>query len=319
MSKTPLVTHIYTADPSAHVFGGRIYIYPSHDLDLEADENDLGDQYAMTDYHILSQDHPGAPVTDHGEALHLRDVPWASKQMWAPDATYANGRYYLYFPARDRAGIFRIGVATSPKPEGPFVPEKSPIEGSFSIDPCVFKDDDGAFYLYFGGLWGGQLQCWQTSAFDQNGAEPELESAALSPKVARLSADMLSFAERPKDVALLDAQGAALKSGDHDRRYFEGPWVHKHNGLYYFSYSTGNTHQIVYATSTSPEGPFTFRGQILSPAIGWTTHHSIIEHGGRWWLYYHDSSLSGGISHKRCVKVQELRYNADGTVQPLTP
>lgn len=118
VSKSPLVTHLYTADPSAHVFAGKIYIYPSHDVDQVMEENDLGDQYAMTDYHVLSQDNPNGPVADHGEALHLRDVPWASKQLWAPDATEANGRFYLYFPARDKAGIFRIGVATSNQPQG---------------------------------------------------------------------------------------------------------------------------------------------------------------------------------------------------------
>ena len=104
MARPPLVSHIFTADPSAHVFAGRIYIYPSHDLNLEVEENDLGDQYQMTDYHVLSQEHPDGPATDHGEALHLRQVPWASRQMWAPDAAYALGRYFLYFPARDRDG-----------------------------------------------------------------------------------------------------------------------------------------------------------------------------------------------------------------------
>ncbi len=279
----------------------------------------MGDQYAMTDYHVFSQDHPEAPVTDHGEALHLRDVPWASKQMWAPDAAQANGRYYLYFPARDRAGIFRIGVAVSSRPEGPFVAEANPIAGSFSIDPCVLKDDDGSFYIYFGGLWGGQLQCWQGDNFDAQGAEPPVESPALCPQVAKLTADMLQFSGIPNDVVITDEAGAPLESGDHARRYFEGPWVHKYNGLYYFSYSTGNAHTLVYATGTSPLGPFTFRGRILNPVIGWTTHHSIVEHGGRWWLYYHDASLSGGISHKRSVKVQEFFYGPDGSILTLDP
>jgi beta-xylosidase len=319
VTRIPLISHIYTADPSAHVFNGKIYLYPSHDLDQEAEENDLGDQYAMTDYHVFSQENPESPAIDHGEALHLRDVPWASKQMWAPDAAFANGRYYLYFPARDRAGIFRIGVATSPRPEGPFVAEKEPIAGSYSIDPCVFRDDDGTHYLYFGGLWGGQLQCWQGDSFDAQGAEPSPELPALCARVAKLSPDMLAFATTPANVLLTDDTGKPLTAGDHDRRYFEGPWVHKYRGTYYFSYSTGNTHTLVYGTSSSPLGPFQFRGTILSPVIGWTTHHSIVEHQGRWWLYYHDASLSRGASHKRCVKVQELFYAADGSILSLSP
>ena len=319
MARKPLVSHIFTADPSAHVFGGRIYIYPSHDLSLEVEENDLGDQYQMTDYHVLSQDSPDAPATDHGEVMHLRDVSWASRQMWAPDVAFSNGRYYLYFPARDKEGIFRIGVASGTKPEGPFTPEPTPIKGSLSIDPCVFRDDDGTFYMYFGGLWGGQLQCWATGKFVADATTPPVDQPALCPKIARLTPDMLQFVEPPRDLPILDASGSLLKAGDTHKRYFEGPWMHKYRGTYYLSYSTGDTHTLVYATSKSPQGPFTFRGRILSPVVGWTTHHSIVEFKGRWYLYYHDATLSGGISHRRCVKAQELFYEADGSIRPMDP
>ena len=316
--KRALVTHLYTADPSAHVFEGKIYIYPSHDLDEEVEENDRGDQYRMTDYHVFSQTDPEAPAADHGEALHLRDVPWASQQMWAPDAAFRDGKYFLYFPARDKQGIFRIGVATSLRPEGPFVAQPLPIKGSFSIDPCVFSDDDESFYMFFGGLWGGQLQCWTENVFDKDAPPPSPGQLALLPKMARLTPDMMEFDHSPRDVSIIDETGALLKAEDIQRRYFEGPWVHKYKGLYYFSYSTGDAHTLVYAPSEKLEGPYTFRGRLLDPVVGWTTHHSIIEHGGRWWLYYHDSSLSGGKSHKRCVKVQELHYNADGSIRPMT-
>lgn len=324
MTRQPLITSFYTADPSAHVFEGKIYIYPSHDLDLEVEENDFGDHYAMTDYHILSQESPEGPAKDHGEALHVRDVPWASKQMWAPDAAYKNGRYYLYFPAKDKEGVFRIGVATATRPEGPFKAEPEPIKGSFSIDPCSFVDENGEAYLYFGGVWGGQLQCWQTGKFlpDTKGPQGQMPGAgelALTPKVAKLTGDMLQFAETPRDVVIVDEQGAPLLGGDTDRRYFEGPWMHKYQGTYYLSYSTGDTHRLVYATAKTPYGPFTYRGQIMTPPIGWTTHHSIVEFKGRWWLYYHDSSLSKGVSHRRCVKVQELFYEADGTIRLMNP
>ena len=315
MNKTPIVSHFFTADPSAHVFEGRIYIYLSHDLDVTVQENDRGDQYGMTDYRVISQAHPGASAIDHGEALHVRDVPWASRQLWAPDAAFRQGRYYLYFPARDADGIFRLGVATSLRPEGPFRAEPTPIEGSFSIDPCVLGDDDGEFYIYFGGLWGGQLQCWPTGGFSEAALEPRGNLPALNPKVAKLRADMLQFSAPPRDARILDEEGCPLKGGDTKRRYFEGPWVHKYRGTYYLSYSTGDTHYLVYATSDAPTGPFTFRGRLLTPVLGWTTHHSIVEFDGRWWLYYHDASLSGGISYKRSVKVQELFYEPDGSIR----
>ncbi|MBN2235820.1 MAG: family 43 glycosylhydrolase, partial [Opitutales bacterium] len=116
----PLIRHLYTADPSAHVFEGKVYIYPSHDREGDIEDNDLGDQYDMVDYHVFSLDNVAGPVTDHGVALSVEDIPWVSKQLWAPDAAFKNGRYYLYFPARDKNHVFRIGVAVSDRPEGPF-------------------------------------------------------------------------------------------------------------------------------------------------------------------------------------------------------
>jgi len=317
--KHPLVDHIYTADPSAHVFEGKLYIYPSHDLDLDIPSNDNGDQYAMEDYHVLSLDDFDSPVIDHGQVLHMKDVPWVSKQMWAPDCAFKNNMYYFYFPARDKDGNFRIGVATSPNPAGPFKPEPNYIEGSFSIDPAVLVDDDGRAYMYFGGLWGGQLEKWQTGTFKPDAMGPAGDEPALGPRVAELTDDMLSFKEPPQQVQILDENGKPITAGDEDRRYFEGPWMHKYNGYYYLSYSTGTTHYLVYAISKNPKGPFVYKGRILEPVIGWTTHHSIVEFKGKWYLFYHDSSLSGGIDNKRCVKYTELKYNPDGTIQAIKP
>ncbi|TVY07446.1 glycoside hydrolase family 43 protein [Paenibacillus cremeus] len=317
--KEPLVTHIYTADPSAHVFEGKIYIYPSHDIDHDGPTNDNGDQYAMEDYHVLSMEDFHSPCVDHGIALHLNDIPWASKQLWAPDAAYKNDTYYLYFPARDQEGIFRIGVATSASPSGPFTPQEHYIEGSFSIDPAVFIDEDDKAYMYFGGLWGGQLEKWQTGTFDPNAVGPAATEPAFGPRMAELNEDMLTLKAAPQEISIVDSDGKPILAGDEARRYFEGPWVHKHNGYYYLSYSTGTTHCLVYAISKSPQGPFVFQGTILTPVIGWTTHHSIVQFNEKWYLFYHDCSLSGGVNHKRCVKYTELSYREDGTIETIDP
>ena len=319
MSNQPLITDLFTADPSAHVFQGRVYVYPSHDRETAIPENDNGDQYDMDDYHVFSLESLPGPVTDHGVALTLADVPWASRQLWAPDAAVKDGVYYLYFPARDQEGIFRIGVAVSSVPEGPFAADPEPIPGSYSIDPCCFVDDDGQAYLYFGGIFGGQLQCWESGRFDPGGEEPSGAAPAVLPRVARLGEDMRSFAGEIRPLPVLDAGGALLRADDHERRFFEAAWMHKRDGVYYFSYSTGDTHFLVYATGDSPLGPFTYRGRILDPVIGWTTHHSIIEFEGKWYLFYHDASLSGGQNHLRCVKATELFYGADGTIHPAAP
>jgi len=320
----PLVKHIYTADPSAHAFDGKVYIYPSHDIDAGIPEDDFGGHFGMEDYHILSMKSPtDKKATDHGVALHVKNVPWAEKQFWAPDAAYKNGTYYLYFPAKAKNGAFYIGVATSKKPAGPFKAQPKAIKGSFSIDPAVFVDDDGEAYMYFGGLWGGQLQRWQTGKFIKKVQKPtDLEPAdnepALCPKVARMRGDMLEFAEKPRDIVILDEKGKLILAGDHDRRFFEASWMHKHNGTYYYSYSTGDTHFICYATADNPYGPFTYRGVILKPVVGWTNHHSIMQWKGKWFLFYHDSTLSKGKTHLRCVKVMPLTHKKDGTIKTMS-
>jgi len=315
----PLLEHIFIADPSAHVFDGRIYIYPSHDIEAGVPFNDDGAHFAMEDYHVVSMDHPGAEAVDHGVALHVRDVPWAERQMWAPDCARKDGKYYLYFPAKRPDGIFQIGVAVSEQPTGPFTAQPQPIAGSYSIDPAVFGDDDGEFYLYFGGIWGGQLQKYRDNAYGAAHEEPAAHEPALQPRVARLRRDMLELGEEPRPVRILDQDGNELLAGDNERRFFEAPWLHKHAGKYYFSYSTGDTHLLCYATGDSPYGPFTYQGRIMNPVIGWTTHHSICEFEGRTYLFYHDSSLSGGVTHLRSVKVTELHYDDDGKIVTIEP
>jgi hypothetical protein len=315
----PLVTHIYTADPSAHVFDGKLYIYPSHDIDAGIPFNDNGDHFGMEDYHVLRMDSPDSKAEDCGVALHVKDVPWAERQMWAPDAATKDGKYYLYFPAKRTNGLFQIGVAIGDHPAGPFKAEPEAIEGSYSIDPAVYRDDDGEHYIYFGGIWGGQLQCYRDNTYSPDYQEPTANEPALGPRVARLSADMKQFAETPREVVILDEQGQPLLAGDHERRYFEGPWMHKYQGKYYLSYSTGDTHFLCYATSDNPYGPFTYQGQILTPVVGWTTHHSICEFEGKWYLFYHDSILSGGVTHLRSVKMTELKYDDQGRIVTIEP
>lgn len=315
----PLVSHIYTADPSAHVFNGKIYIYPSHDIDAGIPFNDNGDHFGMEDYHVFSMEDISSKAVDNGVALHVNDVPWAEKQMWAPDAACKNGKYYLYFPAKNTNGIFQLGVAISDSPVGPFIPEKEAIKGSYSIDPAVFEDHDGKHYIYFGGIWGGQLQKFRNNIYDENNEEPTSNEKALGPIVARLREDMLEFDEEPKEIKILDENGNELLAGDNDRRFFEASWVHKYNGKYYFSYSTGDTHFICYAIGDNPYGPFTYQGRILNPVVGWTSHHSICEVEGEWYLFYHDSSLSKGVTHLRSMKVTKIDYLEDGSIITIDP
>jgi beta-xylosidase len=210
-------------------------------------------------------------------------------------------------------------VAIGERPEGPFVPEPQPIAGSYSIDPAVLSDDDGAFYMVFGGIWGGQLQQYRGNVYSSANKEPAADEPALGPRIARLRDDMKQFDESPREISIVDETGQPLLAGDHERRYFEGPWMHKYRGRYYLSYSTGNTHLLCYAIGDNPYGPFTYQGQLLTPVVGWTTHHSICEFGGRWYLFYHDAILSGGESHLRSVKVTPLHHDDAGRIGTIHP
>jgi hypothetical protein len=317
--KTPryLVDHIYTADPAVHLFEGKLYIYPSHDVESSILENDNGDHFDMRDYHVFSMESIDGAVVDHGVVLDVKDIPWAGRQLWDCDVAFKDGKYYMYFPLKDQTDIFRIGVAVSNRPEGPFVPMDSPMKGSYSIDPCAFRDDDGSYYIYFGGLWGGQLQRYRHNKAIECGCEPADDQPALPSRVVKLSDSMLEFGEEPRELHIVDENGDLLKAGDHDRRFFEASWMHKYEGKYYFSYSTGNTHRLCYAVGDSPYGPFTYKGVILTPVVGWTTHHSIVEFKGKWYLFHHDCVPSGGKTWLRSLKVVELEYREDGTIQTI--
>jgi hypothetical protein len=322
----------YMADPSANVFNDRLYIYPSHDRDSGEAFDDDGGHFQMRDYHVLSLDDvENGEITDHGVILDVDQVEWAEKQMWDNDVIEKNGKYYLVFSAKDYNGVFHLGVAVADKPEGPFIPEPHPIRGSFSIDPCLFKDDDGSIYCYYGGLWGGQLQWYsltpQASANEEGvvmGPAPDkktpmflpADSPAVPSLMAKMSDDMLQFAEAPHPVVILDENGEPLKASD-PHRFFEASWMHKHNGKYYFSYSTGDSHYLCYAIGDSPYGPFTFKGVILDPVVGWTTHHSIVKFKDEWFLFYHDCVPSNDTTWLRSLKVQKLYYNDDGTIKKV--
>ena len=145
------------------------------------------------------------------------------------------------------------------------------------MDPAVFKDDDGKYYMYFGGLWGGQLQHWKTG---QAGAKDDRAARMTSRRCIRkwrACRDMVELRREAEGLEILDENGKPLLAGDHERRFFEASWMHKYKDNYYFSYSTGDTHFISYAMGKSPYGPFTYKGAHPEPVLGWTNHHSIVE------------------------------------------
>lgn len=282
--QNPFIRHMYTADPSARVWAdGRLYVYASHDI-APPRGCDLMDQY-----HVFSTDDMVNWV-DHGEILRSSQVPWGRPEgglMWAPDCAYKDGTYYFYFPhpsGTEWNKTWKVGIATSSKPASDFK-VKGYIENlgdAFAmIDPCVFVDDDGQAYFYYGG--GGRCTG------------------------AKLKDNMVEL-----DGSLQEMQGL--------EDFHEATWVHKYNGTYYLSYSDNNpgANRKRYATSKSPLGPWTYRGIYMDPTECDTNHGSIVEYKGQWYAFSHDSSLSGK-GNLRSICVDKLEYNADGTIKKVIP
>ncbi len=271
----PFITDQFTADPTARVFEGRVYVYPSHDIREPAGYTGRPNWFVMEDYHVFSSDNL-TDWTDHGVILTQKDVPWADPAgfaMWAPDCVFKDGKYYFYFPAKAKDGSRRIGVATSDSPAGPFKPEPNYMQGVFGIDPGVLIDKDGSAYLY----WGSR--------------------DALV--MAKLKANMLEIDGEPKPIDNLPKKGLQ-----------EGPFTFERKGTYYLTYPhvADKIERLEYATSNSPMGPFKWAGVLLdeSESRCWTVHQSIVEYHGQWYLFYHDRDLSPEFDKRRAIRADKL-------------
>ena len=290
-AQNPFVMDKFTADPSARVFGDRVYVYPSHDIPCTEGRGRVG-WFCMEDYHVYSSANL-TDWTDHGMIVHQNKVPWVkpeSYSMWAPDCIERNGKYYFYFPTtpKDTSTYgrgFTIGVAVADKPEGPYSPEPTPIKGVKGIDPNVFIDKDGQAYLY----WSQQ-----------------------NIYVAKLKENMLELASDP--VILQDLPTKGLK---------EGPYMIERNGKYYLTYPhvENKVERIEYAIGDNPFGPFKVAGVIMdeSPTGCWTNHHSLLQFKNQWYFFYHHNDLSPQFDKNRSIRVDSLSFNTDGTIKKVIP
>lgn len=276
-SGNPIIKHLRTADPSAKIWDdGKVWIYASHD------PNDATDYSTMDGYHVFSS-YDMINWTDHGEVLHSRDVDWGLEQggfMFAPDAAYKNGTYYFYYPHPEKGWKgWRVGVATSDRPEGPFT-DQGFIEGTDEIDPMCFIDDDGQAYLTWCGGYNG-------------------------PWIARLKENMVELAEEPR---LIDY--GSDNCG-------EGPFIHKRNGIYYFSYTdhAGGAH-AEYSMGDNVYGPYEHKGKLKSAPPGAQDHHSMVEYHGQWYYFYHRGDYGPNASmFRRNTCVDSMFYREDGSIE----
>jgi hypothetical protein len=284
----PFIVDQFTADPTARVFEGRVYVYPSHDIREPPTYKGRPNWFVMEDYHVFSSANL-TDWTDHGVILTQQDVPWADPAgfaMWAPDCIFKDGKYYFYFPAKAKDGSRRIGVAIADSPAGPFKPQPNYMENVAGIDPGIFIDKDGSAYMH----WG----------FRDN-----LVMAKLKP-------NMLEIEGAPVPIEGLPKKGLQ-----------EGPFVFERKGVYYLTYPhvANKIERLEYATGPSPMGPFKWAGVILdeSESNCWTVHQSMIEYQGQWYLFYHDRDLSPAFDKRRAIRADKMYFNDDGSIRKVIP
>ncbi len=289
-AQNPIIRNQYSADPSARVFGNKVFLFPSHDILASEGKGRVG-WFCMEDYHVFSSENL-TEWTDHGMIVSQTTTLWTKPDaysMWAPDCIERNGKYYFYFPATPKDTMqgrgFNIGVAIADKPEGPYVPQPQQIKGVRGIDPNVFIDKDGQAYLYWsaGNIFG-----------------------------AKLKENMTELASEVKILGELPAKG--LK---------EGPYLFERNGIYYLTYPHVETkiERLEYAISDNPLGPFKVTGVIMDEAANncWTNHHSVIQFKNQWYLFYHNKDYSPNFDKARSVRADSLFFNADGTIKKVMP
>jgi hypothetical protein len=291
-AQNPIIRDQFTADPTARVFNGKVYLYPSHDILAKEGQGRPG-WFCMADYHVFSSENL-TDWTDHGVILSQERVDWVdaeSYSMWAPDCIERNGKYYFYFPANNKGldsngrKMFSIGVAIADHPEGPYTALSEPIKNVRGIDPNVFIDKDGQAYLYW--------------------SQGNIYGAKLKENMTELDSD---------PVILQDLPIKGLK---------EGPFVFERMGIYYltFPHVENQIERLEYGVGKSPLGPFKMAGVIMdeSPNGCWTNHHSFINFKDQWYLFYHQNDLSPQFDKNRSVRIDSLAFNPDGTIRKVTP
>lgn len=276
------------ADPEAVVFGHEYWIYPTYSAPY--DQQTFMDAFSSRDL---------VHWTKHSHVIDLADVSWGRRALWAPAVVHKDGRYYLFFGANDvhPGEVGGIGVAVSDKPQGPFKDALGHpligeiVNGAQPIDQYVFRDNDGEYYMYYGG-WG---HC----------------------NMVRLSQDLLHV------IPFKD--GSTYREVT-PKGYVEGPFMLKRGGKYYFMWSEGGwggpDYSVAYAISDSPFGPFNRVGKILQqdPKIATGAgHHSVIKVPGRdeYYIVYHRRPLGETDRNARVTCIDRLEFDAQGFIRPV--
>ena len=290
----PIITEKFTADPAPMVHEGTLYLYVGHDEYYEGqDTASGGKEFNITEWLCYSTTDM-KNWTDHGSVLKPTDFKWAVGEAWASQVVEKNGKFYYYTTVQAGEPFTgkAVGVAVSDSPTGPFV---DAIGAPLVHDKMT---DNGAR-----GWWN---DIDPTVLID--GEEAWLCWGNGTCFLAKLKPNMI---ELDGEIRVLDLP-----------KYVEGPWLHKHNGLYYLTYAGMGTNRenIAYATATSMEGPWTYQGELTGMAENsFTIHPGIAEFQGQWYLFYHNAVLTidgiKGAIGRRSVCVDKLFYRENGTME----
>ncbi|HXE30914.1 MAG TPA: glycoside hydrolase family 43 protein [Terriglobales bacterium] len=289
LSGNPILPGWY-ADPEARIFQHRYWIYPTYSAPYRGQT--FLDAFSSKD--LVSW-------TKHAHVLDIRNVAWAKRAVWAPSVVENDGWYYIFFGANDIQNdrqVGGIGLARSRHPGGPFKDYLGkPLVGQFHngaqpIDPFVFQDVDGSFYL----IYGGWRHC----------------------NIARLNAGFTGFVPFPDGTTFKEITPPG---------YVEGPFMMRKDGRYYFMWSeggwTGPDYAVAYAIADSVTGPFHPIAKILQqdPAVATGTGHHTVLHApssDRWYIIYHRRPLGETDPNHRVVCIDQMKFDAAGHILPVT-
>ncbi|MDO3384031.1 family 43 glycosylhydrolase [Gilvimarinus algae] len=297
----PIIKERFSADPAAIVHDGKVYLYVGHDQAAPD-----GDFFVLREWNIYSSTDLENWTLEG--AVPRKIFEWAeADSAWAAQAVEHDGRFYWYTtvrmpvpPSGEGLGGYTLGVAVSDHPVigwkdalgkpllDPNETEPAPhmLEHQHSwddIDPTVFIDHDGQAYLY----WGNSHLYY-----------------------AKLAEDMISFDGEIHRVEIANMPGT----------FTEAPWLHEKNGRYYLTFAMNYPEELAYAMSHSPKGPWEFKGKLMETLEdSGTSHQAILEYQGGDYFVYHTAALPTGGNFRRSVSMEALVYNADGTIQPITP
>ena len=305
-AQNPIVTHCYTADPAPMAFAGydSLYVYCDEDMNIPG----VHDFYYMDRWRVYSTNDM-VNWTDHGIAMPRTAFTWGREgTCWASQCVQGpDGNFYWYMCiSKPNDWRHYIGVGKSSKPSGPFRDARkgavvSTGEGG-DIDPTAFVDDDGQIYLY----WGNN----------------KLRYAKLRSNMLLVKTDV-----GDKGIVTVPLTAEAFGGVKVDDQvtgvdcYEEGPWLDKRGDNYYLIYAAGGVPEhISYSMSKSPEGPWEYKGQVMTQQNtgSFTNHSGIVHYKGRDYFFYHTGWATGGGGFNRSMAVEEMHFNADGTIQPVT-